>query len=91
MIQFDSSSDDDDDDDIDAATMMNELSQNSIQHRSYLLQSSSPTHKQTSKSDTLLHSKPLSSSSTEEISITDIDNPFLKRFETSDVRMNDNR
>lgn len=88
MIQFDSSSDDDDD--IDAATMMNELSQNSIQHRSYLLQSSSPTHKQTSKSDTLLHSKPLSSS-TEEISITDIDNPFLKRFETSDVRMNENR
>ena len=88
MIQFDSSSDDDND--IDAATMMNELSQNSIQHRSYLLQSSSPTHKQTSKSDTLLHSKPLSSS-TEEISITTIDNPFLKRFETSDVRMNENR
>ena len=67
--------------------MMNELSQHSSQHRSYLLSSSSPTHKQTSKSDTLLHSKALSCFS-EEISITDIDNRFLKRFETSDVRMN---
>ena len=71
--------------------MMNELSQHSSQHRSYLLSSSSPTHKQTSQSDSLLHSKPLTSPSTEEMSLSNLDNPFLKRFETSDVRMNENR
>ena len=67
--------------------MMNELSQHSSQHRSYLLSSSSPTHKQASQSDSLLHSKPLTSS-TEEMSLSNLDNPFLKRFETADVRIN---